>query len=363
MRISYIQNETGMLYSNPDECDDYHLNRIFLDRDPLMNLSANPLYYDYKVKPGDSLSLIMHKMYGQVPGGTGYRKSLDFLLSINPQIKNPNLIHAGQVIHLGVVPQSVSTVKPSLRSLGMSPASQLDGPSMTERVTRQDEDFFWALAWLEHHSPGLVIPGSVATGATSNMLSPGNTGLINDVSDLYADYKQGVLTRGQYDYRRATKLDQLRKNLGPAEKVLFGGKTSRESIRIAKGGGIPATSHIQKNFDRLNRLAKMGKYGGIILAGVGVTASCMQIAHTQDQHEKNEIFVETLASTFIGGISGAIVGVFLVSNPIGWGTAIILAASTTAVSYASGKVARTVYDKHGNRIDLVSATGIDRICR
>ena len=60
---------------------------------------------------------------------------------------------------------------------------------------------FWALAWLEQNSNYLTIPGGTALGASGNLLSPANVGLINAVSDHYADYKSGGISKGQYDYR------------------------------------------------------------------------------------------------------------------------------------------------------------------
>ena len=152
-------------------------------------------------------------------------------------------------------------------------------------------------------------------------------------------------------------------NIGPFEKWLFGKHTTRESIRIARSGGIPATVNITRNVNKLNRLATLSKAGGIVLVGVGLTASCVQIANTQNIHEKNEIFVETIASTLTGVATGFAVGLFLISNPIGWGTAIVLAAGSTALSYGAGKGASYTYDISGTKIDFVSGSGIGNICR
>src|SRR5690625_6129057 len=85
---------------------------------------------------------------------------------------------------------------------------------MLKDVSRQDEADFWLLSWLAERSNHLVIPGSVALGAQTNLLSPGNVRLIEQVSDLYADYKAGLITKGQYDYRRKQSLDRLRQNIG-----------------------------------------------------------------------------------------------------------------------------------------------------
>ncbi len=137
---------------------------------------------------------------------------------------------------------------------------------------------------------------------------------------------------------------------------------NEKSVRIAQSSGVPATAHIAKHADRLKNIAAISKGGGIVLAGVGLTAACMQIGNTTDTQEKNEIFVETITSTTTGIIGGYIVGLFLISNPITWGTAIVLAVGSVAASYAAGKGARFGYDKLGGQIDFVSGTGVNRIC-
>ena len=87
------------------------------------------------------------------------------------------------------------------------------------------------------------------------------------------------------------------------------------------------------------------------------------IASTTDSQEKNEIFVETITSTSVGLLAGRVIGVFLLSNPIGWGMAIVLAVGSVAVSYGLGVGAGILYDRFGKKIDLVEGTGIDRICQ
>lgn len=89
----------------------------------------------------------------------------------------------------------------------------------------------------------------------------------------------------------------------------------------------------------------------------------MQIADTDSSQEKNEIFVETLFSTTAGAGAGYFVGVFLISNPVAWGTAIVLATGTAAFSYATGKLFRYSYDTMGLKIDFVSGLGIDGVCK
>lgn len=188
-------------------------------------------------------------------------------------------------------------------------------------------------------------------------------GLIEQISDLYARYKSGAISKNQYDYQRRLLLDRFKNNIGPFERWLFGNKTPHEAIRIARGGGVPATQNITDHAARLKKLAAYGKHGGYVLTGVGVAASCMQIADTESRQEKNEIFVETVASTSVGLAAGAAVTLFLVSNPVGWGTALVLAAGSAVISYGSGKFVRKAYSLSGSEVDLVPGLRVDTVCR
>ncbi len=318
-------------------------------------MTSSNIYYEYKIRNGDTFSGIIHLMFGYTRGATRYAETAQYLLALNPQIKNPDRIRAGDMLRLGVLPP---VSQPTI-------AKPITPPQfISKNVPANHMDSFATLAWLEHNANFLTIPGGIAMGAAGNLLSPGNVGLINNVSDLYADYKSGNITKGQYDSRRKVSLNQLKQNIGPFEKMIFGKQTTHESIRIARGGGIPATDHIKQHSNRLQRLAALSQNGGIVLMGVGLTSACLQIANTASTKEKNKIFVDTIVSTTTGAFLGSVIGLFLVSNPIGWGTAIVLAIGSTAVSFGAGKgTAFLAYDVFGSQVDLVSGTGTDKICQ
>lgn len=103
--------------------------------------------------------------------------------------------------------------------------------------------------------------------------------------------------------------------------------------------------------------------GGFVLLGVGATAACMQIAPSVDRRKKNEIFVETVGSTLTSVGAGIAVGAFLVSNPIGWGTALVLAAGSAVGALAGGKLGVGIYTRFFNRVDVVGNLGVDKVCR
>ena len=64
----------------------------------------------------------------------------------------------------------------------------------------------------------------------------------------------------------------------------------------------------------------------------------------------------------VGFAASYVMTVALISNPVGWGVAIILGVGAAAASYGAGKVATKVYDMQFNEYDLVHMSGVDQIC-
>ncbi len=339
----------------------YSLAKLIEQKDLYVSVAQQPIQYlEYRVKPGDTLSFILSQFYDVNFGSSEYKRRVTGIMELNPHISNPDRITAGDllVLEASTGPQMCLAPQENQPKLFNAPA-----PQILSTVPRDSDPDFYALSWLASNANYLTLPGSVALGGQGNLLSGGNIGLIDKVSELYADYKSGKLTKGQYDYQRKLTLDQFRKNIGPFEKLLYGKKTPHEVIRIARGGAVPATANIAANTQHLKKLAAMAKHGGIVLTGVGVAASCVQIADAASTEEKSGILVETVASTVVGLGSSALIGFFLISNPVGWGTALVLATGSVALSYASGKGARVAYDTFGHRVDLVTGTGVGAVCR
>jgi hypothetical protein len=316
-----------------------------------------PAHYEYTIRPGDSLTRIIHGMYGWTPHNqpATYAATLKGVLALNPHISNPDRITAGTILRLPEHPTSavLQQVRPIILKQQRFVSQSLVDPVEKERVA--------ALAWLAHNSNWLTIPGSVATGTVSGLLSPGNQQLLKDIGDLYAEYKAGQFSKATYQARRTQKIEQFKRNIGLFERLLYPNKGVSGSMRGNRNLLPPRLAESE-----VARLAHIGKYaarGGVVLTGVGVTAACMQIAHTVDPKEKNGIFVETVMSTAVGAGLGILIGAFLVSNPIGWGTALVLVTGSSVTSWAMGSVARKGYNLWLEDVDFVTGTGLDRVCR
>lgn len=307
------------------------------------------LYFEYPVQPGDALPGLIQRIYGSAPPSSHYGEVVRALQTLNPHLDMSHPLQPGVVLRL-------SDCVPAYVPGGVRPLWLESVPDPSERRS------LWALAWAQH-SDLLLAPAGVALGATSTLMSPGNLDVLRRIGDDYALYKRGQLTKGQYDHRRRAAIQTFASNVGPAERWLFQGARTQEAMRIARRGGVPYDLHLQQHLGHLRALSRLAGVGGIVLGGVGVTAACLQIAHAVDVREKNEIFVETVASAFMSTVLGVGIGLFVVSNPITWGTALVLATGSAFASYKLGQRARGVYDAHGQQIDFISGVGVDRLCR
>jgi len=66
--------------------------------------------------------------------------------------------------------------------------------------------------------------------------------------------------------------------------------------------------------------------------------------------------IEDVAAYGIG------LSLFLVSNPIGWVSALVIGSVGASISYAGGKGATVLYSSLGEDIDVANFTKIDSLC-
>jgi len=98
--------------------------------------------------------------------------------------------------------------------------------------------------------------------AFGGLVGQSNNAFIAEVKMLYSQKQQGILTTGQYQYRRQLALKKYAAKIGPFEKILFKGKTATEAIRISRTKALPATAKIDGHLGRLTSIANNLKYGG-----------------------------------------------------------------------------------------------------
>jgi hypothetical protein len=264
-------------------------NLIQLIEQPLSNDLETPMLY--LVKAGDTLSKIIANHYDINYKDPRYQVAQASVLYFNDSIKDPNEIFVGQLIRLMPLPEdnamafcpvpedfhkerrATVTTRHRLEPMNNGYIDRVKHhiPSST-----QEQEAFWALAWLEQHY-GLAST-SLAGGmnAFGGLVSQQHNAFIAEVKTLYTQYQRGAITENQYAYRRQQALKMYAKKLGPFEKLLLKGKTAREAIRINRSKALPATAKVDYHLQRLNKMAKVTKYGGVVLSVAGVGMGCYQ---------------------------------------------------------------------------------------
>lgn len=332
--------------------------------------SVNRYRYFYNIRPGDTLSKVILKIYQYRYGSDGYRQALDQIITDNPEIQHPDKVRIGQAISLRPLNSKPASISPVASQFAPNPVISNEDKAQFERTMKQmpqkQQDMFWALSWLED-AWGPASTGAGVTFASMGILlgdsSKGNIKKLAEIEEVYKKYKSGALTRGQYDYRRKKVLDTVAKNLGPVEKLLFKGKKAQESMRISRKGGVPATAALRSNTLRLEKLSKVASRGGSVLTVVGIGVACHEIANAKSTAKRNEIMVETATSTVMGLVGGATISLLVFATPVGWVGSILLAAGASVANHYSGKAVLNLYKSNFSDVDLVSNLGVNKVCK
>lgn len=324
----------------------------------------------YIVKRGDTLSQIILSHYKARPNTSRYQDAESSILLFNKHIQHPDKIFAGDVIRLMALPEAstptlinarpntiTKPIMPPIAQVKKEPMLHDPSAIIRDKIPkdRHEQAAFELLVALDN-SHGLINAGlGGGINAFGNLVGQGNSALVREITALYQEYKAGNLRKGQYDYRKKKIVNTVKKRMGP----LF----MREQLNIDRRKAFSPTGNIERHADRIAKLSRLATKGGIIMAGVGAAMSCRDIANTADQQEKNEIFVETTVATITGFTTSAVMGYFLISNPVGWGVAVILGIGASAMAWTAGVGGRIVYDNYLTRYDLVHLTRLDQLCK
>ncbi|VAW55725.1 hypothetical protein MNBD_GAMMA07-2402 [hydrothermal vent metagenome] len=143
-------------------------------------------------------------------------------------------------------------------------------------------------------------------------------GALNGIPDDYARYKRKEITKYQFDKLRTSKLNSYAHRLGHGiETLIYGEGEIKEAFKLTPGRSADATKPMVRHLNNLKSIGNVAGHGGTLLMGLGLAASCFEIAETESLPEKNEIAVKSITSTIIGGVGGYLIGHLLNSNTNG----------------------------------------------
>ncbi len=309
--------------------------------------------YFHHVSPGDTLSGIIKAYY---PDKVNRMQSqIEQVLIDNPSIKNPDVIKPGQLIVLRTASTTMCLAPIELNESNKVKHLWTTISPETQKAVKETAPIYNGL------SLGLAGGGTALFTLEKTLKS--NMSLLKGIPDAYHQYKTGLITKYEFDKIRRLKLEQYTKNVGPMiNKGIYGDGKVKNAFKLKPGRSLNATKSMTQHLNKLSKISSAASKGGVVLAGVGLAASCYQISQSETLTEKNEIAVKTIASTGTGFIAGTVATIFLVGTPVGWGIILAVGVSSAIASWGVGEVSGYLYKSQFSDTDIVNSLGITKVC-
>lgn len=313
----------------------------------------------YHVQPGDSLSKIIRNYYGSVNPQL-QNSIISQIKADNPQIIDPNKIFPGQAFLIDI-PQQFSPVGGTSQQTPMICTGKEEIKPLVQawgKATREERE------WMSWMTPLLMGTGAASLSMIDTTFKT-NTSIVSEIAENYSDYKDGKITKGQYDHRRIKSLHKLKTQLGPVQRLLNGNKPANEVLRISRTKGSMPTTNISNQVSRMTTYSKYASRGGLVLSAASLGIACHQIANTDDQHGKNEILVESVGA-FGGGLlygAAATLAIAVMATPVGWVGALFIGVGGALTGVGAGYGTKYLYNTKFKGIDIANITKVDQLCR
>lgn len=306
----------------------------------------------YTVNSGDQLLKILYSHYGKIEISKNREIIIANIRLNNPHIKNIDFIYPGQVIMLPGV-----GAERSCRSTVVNAAAQIStelaGKTPESRAILSSIDTERALEFFNNGSGGFVDLVHDALIKTKPHFAK--------VALEYYRSKSGTTTRGRYDYQRRVSIRRAERDLGVLRKLVYPRRRLNEVIRIKPHAALRTQAILSemKRIDRIVKLAKVAKGGGILLNCFQVADATLKYQDAETREERTAIVVETaggIAGSTVGTMAGVAVASLLLATPVGWVGIAIAIGGGIAGSQVGERAAEAIsqgllHDEHGKRVD------------
>lgn len=334
----------------------------------------------YIPQPQHSLQDVITHSYGIYPGQEPVFSILqDYLLALNPGVKNPRaalgklaprtLDFISHDPHT-IVCMNPEVVKARIRQVasGGGEFAMIDAARNFVPTDASERSVYEFLARASNDTQHVTDFAGVGLGVLGYLSGAQNRAIIGRLQALNALRLKGQLSVRQYQLQQQIVLNEYLKKLGWLGRHMHGGQDSFNVLYQNRAVGVNPSPAFAKNAERMARLSRYAKGGGLLLTAFGVAGACGKIASTDNAREKNEIFmVEGLGIALgVGGgaLASVAVGAIFVTGPVGWGVALVASAAGGYFSQEVGKASgKFLFDQFGRNIDLVGATGVGKLCR
>jgi F0F1-type ATP synthase assembly protein I len=310
----------------------------------------------HQVQPGETLSKVIIQYHGNLKPDI-LQGLISEVMSANSQIKSPDLIYPGQLLQIPIPAHYVSA------------SSSKDSPLILKDLYPDYLGplcFDWNRATPAERSmmPSIIdvsLASASAMAGGADALLNSNKSLISKIAVSYEQYKQGAISKNQYDYIRKQSIDKLSENMKSTTRLFTGDKTVKEVLRISRTKGTAPTANIKYAASKIGTYGKTAAKGGIVLAAVSLADSCHTISTKENARDRSVVLVESLMTTAIGGVGGYAVTLMFVTGPIGLIAALTIGAAVAVTAYSAGKAAGAIYNDKGQG-NLADSLGVSDAC-
>jgi hypothetical protein len=330
-------------------------------------------------EPHDSLIQTLSKVYGLSIVDPLFKEVLALHMALNPDIFAAHQPLRKKVIYLADIHLSRSekidgtSNKQLLTHLRKEKAGLSGAKQRLEIVTSSNPVEVEAMRFVLGFNE---IMGNISTGlgiATNVKSTLTGKHLFSDVLEFNKwSSEKAVLIKANksrdilhhYDARMDSIVNRIKARLGPTERFLFNGSTTKDALFNGVSQSLRPGAITIRVAERIAQAASNAKFGGAALLLVDGALTCQKLAVTPEQ-----LKVET-AYTEVGGFYGALIvgatvglAVTAMSTPVGWVGAIIIGSGGAFGGHKLGSIAgRLLHSEVGDLFELKNGRMLKSWC-
>lgn len=329
-------------------------------------------------KPADTIEDVVSRQYQvQKSNHLLFNALVDYTMQLNPAIRSPKQAlgdYSPRTLNfISSNPHDLVCTNPAIIEARIQNALQSGEYRSIDQVRQfvpQDpveRDIYKLLAALSDEYGDKFL--STGLGVLGTMTGARNMAIMNQLAALHEQRASSKISQGYFRNQKRMLIDSYVKQTGPIGKLIHNESNLRTYLhQNSNQKGISPSGKFALEAKHMAKLSRFAKGSALILTALGVYMTKQNMCNATSAYEQNVALVKG-AGSLMGGIAGGAIGgvaigLIVASGPVGWGLALVVSGVTAAFAGDGVSEAfKVAYDKFGNKVDIASATGIQRLCR
>lgn len=277
---------------------------------------------------------------------------LDYLRALNPTVKNPRMALGSQAPRtldfISHDPHTILCMNPEVVKARIRQVVNGGGEFAMVDTARQfvpadpaERGVYEFLARVSNDTEHVTDFAGVGLGVLGYLSGVQNRNVMGRLQQLNAERLAGKLSVRQFQLRQQEVLNEYLKKLGWMGRHMHGGQNAFNVLYQNRAVGVNPSPVFVKHAERMAKLSRFAKGGGVLLTGFGVVGACGKIGSTGSVQKKNEVLwvdgTGILGGAIGGAGAGVAIGLLVASGPVGWGVALVASAVGGYFAQETGK--------------------------